>query len=156
MTNPPYPAPASSGLRLAGCVIPDDRGRILLLHRNTETRRHWELPGGRVEPGEATGATAAREVREELDVDVLIQQELGAGTFVEDGAELTYTWFLARIVEGTPQVQEPHLHDAFDYFHLDQLREMRDGLSSNMRNLVDELTAGRIRLYGFTAGRNSL
>jgi len=39
-------------LQLAGCVIENNEGKILLLHRNTPERQQWETPGGKIEPNE--------------------------------------------------------------------------------------------------------
>lgn len=133
-------------LRLAGCLIQDDEGRVLLIHRNTTSHSHWECAGGKKEPGESDAVAAAREVREELNVDILIERALGTRTFADSAGQMTYTWFLARIVAGTPEIQEPAIHDRFDYFHPDQLRGMYDELSSGMQVLVDEISAARINL----------
>lgn len=53
-------------------VIRDPRGRVLLARR-TEGRDlagRWEFPGGKREPGETAEAALARELREELGIDV--------------------------------------------------------------------------------------
>lgn len=156
MTNTSTPTSVPGPLKLAGCVILDDQGGILLIHRNTARRRHWELPGGKGKPGESAAVTAAREVREELDVDVLISRELGTGAFVEDDQHMTYTWLLARIVYGAPRVLEPHIHDEVGHFTVEELRDMREELSSNMCILLDEIVAGHIHLGHLDAGRASL
>lgn len=54
------PAPA------AGVVVHDDRGVLLLWrHRFVTDTWGWEVPAGRVDPGESVEAGAAREVLEE-------------------------------------------------------------------------------------------
>lgn len=86
-------------IRLAGCAIRDDQGRLLLLHRNTPQRRHWEMPGGKIEPGEDAETAAIRELREEIGVEVTIQSLLGTKNFTEDGRTMAITWFLATITQ---------------------------------------------------------
>ncbi|MDR7277737.1 NUDIX hydrolase [Catenuloplanes atrovinosus] len=71
-------------LVLAGCVITDAGGRILLLHRRTAGRVQWEIPGGKIDAGEDARAAAVREVREEVGVDVVIVRRLGEKSFEED------------------------------------------------------------------------
>ncbi|WP_018350017.1 NUDIX domain-containing protein [Longispora albida] len=55
-------------LAFAGAVITDDAGRILLVR--TTYRQHWNLPGGVLEAGEPPHAGCAREVREEVGLDL--------------------------------------------------------------------------------------
>jgi ADP-ribose pyrophosphatase YjhB (NUDIX family) len=46
-------------------------GNFILLHK-LETDDYWSLPGGRVEMGEDAASAVAREVREELAIDVSV------------------------------------------------------------------------------------
>jgi 8-oxo-dGTP diphosphatase len=48
----------------------DEAGRVLLTQRREDQPMplYWELPGGKLEPGESPEAALAREVREELGV----------------------------------------------------------------------------------------
>ena len=57
-------------------VITDTRGRVLLARRSAgrELAGLWEFPGGKVEPGEHPEVALARELREELGIEV----EVGA------------------------------------------------------------------------------
>jgi 8-oxo-dGTP diphosphatase len=50
----------------------DAAGRVLITRRalNSHQGGLWEFPGGKVEPGESLGAALARELREELDIDI--------------------------------------------------------------------------------------
>ena len=61
-------------------VITDARGRVLLARRSPgrELAGLWEFPGGKVDPGETPEAALARELAEELDIEV----EVGAPLMV--------------------------------------------------------------------------
>ena len=50
----------------------DDAGRVLIAQRPAHKQLGglWEFPGGKVEPGESPEAALARELKEELDVEV--------------------------------------------------------------------------------------
>jgi 8-oxo-dGTP pyrophosphatase MutT (NUDIX family) len=50
------------------CVL--TRGDEVLLVRHTYGRADWEIPGGRIQSGEAPAATASREMNEELGVTI--------------------------------------------------------------------------------------
>ncbi|GAA5071036.1 Nudix family hydrolase [Lysobacter panacisoli] len=76
-TSTVLPPPAvSRTVEVVAGVIRDARGRVLLARR-TEGRDLaglWEFPGGKREPGESAEAALARELHEELGIDV----EIGA------------------------------------------------------------------------------
>lgn len=122
-------------IRLAGCIIKDSEGKILLLHRNTVNRNQWEIPGGKIDEGENPEQTAKREVKEELGIDVQIINKNGEKEFSEDGYLMDYVWFDAKIVLGEPKLME-NKFDKFKYFSLDELKEMKDKLSPNARNFI--------------------
>jgi 8-oxo-dGTP diphosphatase len=133
-------------LKLAGCVIRDARGKILLLHRNTAKRVQWEIPGGKIDPGEDARTTAVREVREETGAEVDIVRHLGEKSFEEDLYTMVYTWYLATVVEGTPSVREPETHDRCEFFSPAELAGMEHELSPNTRNFLAELNSGKISM----------
>ena len=58
-------------LVVAGLLL-DDAGRVLVTQRRADQTLplQWEFPGGKVEPGEAPVAALARELSEELGVEV--------------------------------------------------------------------------------------
>ncbi|MEU7530990.1 NUDIX hydrolase [Saccharothrix sp. NPDC042600] len=133
-------------VKLAGCIVRDERGRVLLLHRNTSELQQWEIPGGKVDPGEQAGDTAERELREEVGVEVAVGRELGTRSFTENGRTMEYTWFLADITAGRPHVVETHIHDNCGYHDLADLAAMEEQLSPNTRNLLRAISAGDIDL----------
>ena len=60
-------------LVVAGLIIGRD-GRCLITQRRADQALplQWEFPGGKVEPGEAPVAALARELREEIGVEVAV------------------------------------------------------------------------------------
>lgn len=133
-----------NALELAGCILLDEQGRILLLHRNTEKYNHWEVPGGKVEPGESNADAAVRELREELGVEVEIVRELGSASFT-DGRLMTYHWFLAK-TNGTPTICEPDKFDALAYLSLAELKRVGMSLSEGLKTFVSLVDAAKITL----------
>jgi 8-oxo-dGTP diphosphatase len=53
-------------------VVLDEAGNILIARRAIDSHQGglWEFPGGKVEPGESLPAALARELREELGVEI--------------------------------------------------------------------------------------
>lgn len=58
-------------IRVAAGVIHDKSGRVLLTSRTlADGSVFWEFPGGKIEPGESAAAAAARELHEELNLEI--------------------------------------------------------------------------------------
>src|SRR5580704_4245349 len=138
-------------LRLAGCIITNSEGSVLLLHRNTPKRTQWEVPGGKidelqdgriVETGRTAMDTVLKEIDEEVGVAVKIVRQLGAREFTEDGFTMHYSWFLGTIDKGTPTIGEPDKYDDLKYFSQQQLAGMRSELSGNTKNFLEAWAAG--------------
>ncbi len=129
---------------LAGCVVLDDYGRILLLHRSTDKLSQWELPGGKIEPDELAEQAAVRELAEELGVEVRLTRALGSGEFVHDEQEYRYTWFQAVVHAGELGVRELGLFDDFDYFEPEDMMSL--ALSENMQVLLPKILSGEVAL----------
>ncbi len=105
---------------VAGAITSSD-GRLLLAQRSypAQVAGLWELPGGKVEPGEELAAALRRELREELEIDV----EVGAllAETVELAHDLTLVALWARIVDGVPRAVE---HSHLVWVSVDELEDM--------------------------------
>ncbi|MBF0623442.1 MAG: (deoxy)nucleoside triphosphate pyrophosphohydrolase [Magnetococcales bacterium] len=57
---------------VAAALLRDDQGRVLLTQRRPGSHMgsRWEFPGGKVEPGETPERTLARELLEEVGVEI--------------------------------------------------------------------------------------
>jgi 8-oxo-dGTP diphosphatase len=62
---------------VAGALISDGALLVAQRRRPPELAGLWELPGGKVAPGETESQALARELREELGVDVEIGERIG-------------------------------------------------------------------------------
>lgn len=72
--------------------------------RPAQLAGRWELPGGKVEPGESDQAALVRECREELGVDVRLGARIGGDWPIADGWHMR-VW-LAEITAGEPRALE--------------------------------------------------
>ncbi|PTR30265.1 8-oxo-dGTP diphosphatase [Rhodococcus sp. OK519] len=124
-----------SGARevVAAAVIRD--GRLLLAQRTrpVELAGLWELPGGKVEPGESPADAVRRELREELGVEVVAGERIGADVPLHDG--LVLRAYRAELISGTPQALD---HAALRWVDAGELREI--ALVGNDRGWLPELS----------------
>lgn len=132
-------------IKLAGCVITDEQGRTLLLHRNNGKHMQWEIPGGKIDAGETAEQAAAREIKEELGVDIEILEKIGDAGFTQGRRKYHYTWFSAVVSGGQPKVAEPKTFDNLEYFSPAQMREIYDQLSPNTQNFLNQQGGGKLK-----------
>ena len=61
-------------LQVVGAAIINDKGEVLCAQRGYGSLiGKWEFPGGKIEPGETPEQALAREIKEELDVEVEVE-----------------------------------------------------------------------------------
>jgi 8-oxo-dGTP diphosphatase len=87
---------------VVGAVLRDAAGRVLAARR--ERPAGWELPGGKVEPGETEPAALVRELREELGVTVEVGERIGPDVPI-DPDFLLRAW-TAALIDGEPAALE--------------------------------------------------
>ncbi|WP_205717853.1 (deoxy)nucleoside triphosphate pyrophosphohydrolase [Actinomadura soli] len=103
-----------------GAAIIQD-GRLLSAQRAEPPHMAggWELPGGKVDPGESDEDALVRECHEELAVKVRLGRRIGDDWRLSDRAVLR-VW-TARIVEGEPRALE---HLALRWLSQDELYDV--------------------------------
>lgn len=91
---------------VAGAVL--DEGRLLAARRSApaELAGRWELPGGKLEPGETAQQALVRELREELGVETEPGERVPGEWPLAPGYVLQ-VW-TARLVSGEPRPLEDH------------------------------------------------
>lgn len=88
---------------VAGALIADARLLVAQRNRPPELAGLWELPGGKVAPGETDAQALARELHEELGVTVTVGEKLGGDVPLSD----TVTLRAYRVSTD----DAPHAHD---------------------------------------------
>jgi 8-oxo-dGTP diphosphatase len=115
MRTVPFPPVAVVGAAIVR------HGRVLAARRTrpVDARGRWELPGGKVEPGEEPVVAVLREVREELGCHVRVTGELAGRQAVGD--RYTLQVLLAELLDGEPV---PHEHDAVRWLGPEELHDV--------------------------------
>lgn len=80
-----------------------DRYLVSRRPSGTHLAHSWEFPGGKIEPGEAPEAALAREITEELGVEVAVGDIFAVGHHVYPEKEVILLVYDARMTGGTPQ-----------------------------------------------------
>lgn len=109
----------SGQIVVAGALISD--GALLVAQRNRppELAGLWELPGGKVAVGESDADALARELLEELGIEVTVGARLGQDVTLPSGMILRA--YLATVASGNPH---PHDHQALRWVTVDELEAL--------------------------------
>jgi 8-oxo-dGTP diphosphatase len=94
------------------CAALTDRGRVFAARRapGRALAGAWEFPGGKVEPGESDQEALARELREELGLEVAVGPCLGASHHqLPSGAPLVLVCYACEAPNAAPTLVD---HDA--------------------------------------------
>jgi 8-oxo-dGTP diphosphatase len=104
LTLPPQIATLRGVTEVVCGVIGDVDGRVLACRRpdGGHLAGFWEFPGGKVEDGETPAAALARELREELGIEVAVGESLTAVTWDYGRGPFRLLPFHCRILHGTP------------------------------------------------------
>ena len=126
-----------------GALVRD--GRVLLVHRSANKRAYpgvWDLPGGHLEAGESELGALARELHEELGVQIVPDSASHLCRVTAGPAEepaLLSAW-LVRDWDGTPANVAPEEHDDIGWFGLEELPPLAHALVRTA--LVKAIQAG--------------
>ena len=90
------------------CGLIERDGRVLVAQRppGKALAGKWEFPGGKIEPGEAAEACLARELREELGIEVEVGEALAPATHAYGFRVIRLLPFLCRLRAGVPCAHE--------------------------------------------------
>jgi len=94
-------------LVVAAVMVRED-GRLLLARRpsGSHLAGFWEFPGGQVEVGESAEEALARELREELGVEVEVGEPLTFAWHRDSEREILLLFYRAALGSGAPHGRE--------------------------------------------------
>lgn len=119
---------ARKTLLVVAVALVNSKNEVLLAQRPEGKRLagKWEFPGGKVETDETPEAAMAREIKEELDIDVAVGDLepfwFLSHDYVKDyGFHLLMPVYLCRTWKGTPRAVE---HAAITWKHPSKMHEL--------------------------------
>ena len=96
----------------AKSFIVNDKNELLLLKRRSDDVMKpgmWEIPGGRLEPGEHPHEGVIRETKEETGLDIEVKQIMDMRHFVRsDNQTITMLVFLCKPLHQEVNLSEEH------------------------------------------------
>ena len=110
-------------LHVAAGIIRDSSGRILLSQRPEKKHQggKWEFPGGKVEPGESPHQALARELYEELGLDVETSEPFITIDHNYPDLSVRLMFRTVDLWQGEPQAKE---QQKFNWFTVPELNDL--------------------------------
>jgi 8-oxo-dGTP diphosphatase len=104
---------AKRKIRVVGAMIEKDGGRYLITQRPPASSLPllWEFPGGRVEPGESDAEALARELREEMGIEVDIAEEAMHTHHDYPTYEIDFRVFRCSLRSPESEIRHIRVHD---------------------------------------------
>jgi ADP-ribose pyrophosphatase YjhB (NUDIX family) len=132
-----------------GCIVFDERGRILLIKRlYPPGRGRWSIPGGHVEKGEDVLEAAKRELYEETGIDADPVGVMNVDTLIvyDEERNIKYHYVLIDILFTNPRGELKAGDDATEagFFDLDEALKMN--LTDSVRGLLMKIIERKISI----------
>ena len=121
------------GLTMRGLLKKDNK--ILLLRRTPESKTNphcWELPGGKVDPGEFFDEALVREWLEETNLEIKIGELIGS--VQEDFSHKRTVVIIMEVKDVTGDIKISDEHVDWMWVTLDELKEL--DLSGSLKSLL--------------------
>jgi 8-oxo-dGTP diphosphatase len=103
-------------IRYQGAIIHNDQILLIRHQEHATGRSYWVIPGGGRESNETEGACVQREMREETNLDVVVERLLLDDVGVPMGVYKRLKTYLCKVVNGDAQPgYEPEIEAANQY-----------------------------------------
>ena len=110
-------------IEVVAAVIHDEHGNIFSTQRGYgEWKGYWEFPGGKIEPGETPEEALQREIKEELDTQIIVEQLLQTVEWDYPTFHLTMHSYWCRVESGNLILKE---HEAACWLKQEELGALK-------------------------------
>jgi len=94
-------------IEVSAAIIHDSAGRIFATQRGYgDMQGGWEFPGGKIEVGETPEAALKREILEELDTQIVVEQFITTVEYDYPNFHLTMHCYLCSVASGNMTLKE--------------------------------------------------
>ena len=127
---------------VSAAIIHDQQGRIFATQRGSgDWKDWWEFPGGKIEPGETPEEALKREIWEELETRIVIEQLVTTVEWDYPKFHLTMHCFWCHVESGELTLKE---HEAARWLSRDELDSVQWlpadlGVIEVIRNKMEQL-----------------
>jgi 8-oxo-dGTP diphosphatase len=100
-------------IRVVGAMLEKPGGRYLITQRPASASLPllWEFPGGRVQEGESDTEALARELKEEMDIEVSVGEQVMHLHHEYPHYDIDFRVFRCRLVSAESAIKHVRVHD---------------------------------------------
>ena len=106
-------------IRVVAAVIKDNNKIFCTQRGYGEFKGYWEFPGGKIEEGETPQEALKREIKEELTIDIEVDELIDTVEYDYPDFHLSMDCFYAEIINGEIELKE---HDNALWLERDNLK----------------------------------
>jgi 8-oxo-dGTP diphosphatase len=122
-------------IEVVAALIHDSEGRVFATQRGYgDWQDFWEFPGGKIEPGESPEEALKREIWEELETRIVVEQLIKTIEYDYPKFHLTMHCFWCKIESGSLTLKE---HEAAKWLRQEELESV-DWLPAD-KEILDEI-----------------